>query len=411
MTVDVGDRCGVVVVSLLAVLSALIGVAAAGAAWRSSMYVSGRATRVVEARVAVNASGDAAVAWLAGSGDQLRARARSLTDGRPGAIFDLSAAGQVARFPEVAVAVNGTMVFTWMIRRGLGATGLQARARAPGGDLGPVVDIATAVTTSRPSSVAVDANGNAVVAWTTGRGDATEVFARSWSAVGELGAITSVSGAGLQAHDPQVAIAANGNGLIVWTALGSDGKSRARSRSWSSSPAVAPGPVFVASRGPDGGSDAQVAMNSSGDAVLAWVAPDGDRSQQYLHARLRSATGRLGPDRTLRVGDTHATIATAGNGSAFFAAYNQLDPDYPIRAQTLTARGRVTPARILQTGDHTVRASASQQTPKAMPFWSGAGTSGMTRAWSRDRSRRPACWARRPNFHRPALTRVPHAWP
>lgn len=363
-------RRRIVAALLLALIGGLIGVVPAWATWRSPVYVSGQADGAVAADVAVDPGGDAVVTWLDAASGQLHARVHQLTGGRQGAILDVSAPGQVARSPKVVVAANGRTVFTWKTRRERGATRLQARARSASGHLGPIVDIATAVAALPPTSVAIDAHGNAIVAWTTVRGNATEALARSWSTHGELGPITSVSGTDVAAHDPQVAIAAGGNALIVWTAPGADGKSRAWARPWSSSPAVAPGPAFVVSQGRDGGYDAQVAMNSNGDAILAWTAPDGDRAEQYLHARSRSAAGKLGPDRTMRVGDAHATIAIAANRSAFFAAYDQLDPDYPIRTQTLTAAGRITPVRTLQTGDHTVRVSiAADAKGNALLAW------------------------------------------
>ena len=165
-----------------------------------------------------------------------------------------------------------------------------------------------------------------------------------------------------------VVLAADGNGLITWETAGD--KPRVWARAWSSSPTAAPGPIFLVSPGLDGGYDAQVAMNARGDAVISW-STDHQRSSIDRQARVRSRTGSWGAVHHLRVGNVNNATAIAGDASAFFAGFDDLDPESPILVRALSRSDRLSPLRVLQrSNDHRVKVDiAADDRGNALLVW------------------------------------------
>jgi hypothetical protein len=302
----------------------------------------------------------------------VQGRIRSST-GELGSIVEVSPRGETARDPQVRVGANGTSVFTWIAVHDRGAV-VQARACSLTGALGPIVEIADLgpgiaiprdLGNAAGSRLAVDATANAVFDWTTTVEGVDATFARTWSAAGDLGPAAAVAeGATVRG----VVLAADGNGLITWVTAGDT--PRVWARAWSSSPTVAPGPMFLVSPGPDGGSDPQVAMNAPGDAVIAW-STDHERGSIDRQARVRSRTGSLGAVHHLRVGNVNNATAIAGDASAFFAGSDDLDPESPILVRALSRSDRLSPLRVLQrSNDHTVKVDiAADDRGKALLVW------------------------------------------
>ncbi len=134
----------------------------------------------------------------------------------------LSAAGQHAWTPDVAYSPNGSAVIAW--GRYDGAQYIaQAVIRNANGTLGPVQTIAT------PSSqvlggpnVGIDAQGNALLAWTRWDGNDFRVQARTLSAAGVLGLPATLSNPGQDASTPELAVNRGGDGVVTWTRYDGD---------------------------------------------------------------------------------------------------------------------------------------------------------------------------------------------
>jgi hypothetical protein len=67
--------------------------------------------------------------------------------------------------------------------------------------------------------IGIAANGNGVAVWESFRGSTSKVLGRTRTAAGSLGSVQSISTSGL-AFSPQVAVNANGNALAVYTRTG-----------------------------------------------------------------------------------------------------------------------------------------------------------------------------------------------
>ena len=104
---------------------------------------------------------------------------------------DLSAAGQDAA-PQVAVDADGDAVFTWLRSDGTDYR-IQARARSAAGTLSAVQTLSAAGQDASSPQVAVDADGDAVFTWLRFDGTNDRIQARARSAAGTLSAVQTLS--------------------------------------------------------------------------------------------------------------------------------------------------------------------------------------------------------------------------
>jgi hypothetical protein len=129
----------------------------------------------------------------------------------------LSAAGQHAWTPDVAYSPNGSAVIAWGRYNGAQYVA-QAVIRNSNGTLGPVQTIATASSQVLDGPrVGIDAQGNALLAWSRWDGNDFRVQARTLSAAGVLGLPATLSDPGQDASAPELAVNRNGDGVITWT--------------------------------------------------------------------------------------------------------------------------------------------------------------------------------------------------
>jgi hypothetical protein len=151
-----------------------------------------------------------------GTTNRAQTRVRSAT-GTLSAVQTLSAAGQHAFGPQVAVEADADAVFTWTRADPDGSNGwIQARARSAAGILSAVQDVSDPGRVAHGSQVAVDADGDAFFTWVRTDGIHDRVEARSRSAAGILRPFTTLSDRGGGAGDPQVAVDPAGNALVTW---------------------------------------------------------------------------------------------------------------------------------------------------------------------------------------------------
>jgi hypothetical protein len=255
------------------------------------------------AELAVTPQGDAVFVWEKEEGTsgcgvsgctRIQTRARS-TDGTLSPIQTLSASNKNAFFPHVAVDADGDAIFVWESEdatndcNSSGCTRIRARVRTAEGALSGVQTLSANGRDSLFGRVAVDAGGNAVIAWQEGIGSCfcTPVRARARSADGTLGPIQVLSEPGRYAGSAQVVMDAGGNAVLFWqrndgtTDCGGTYCFRIQARSRSAAGVLSPietlsdaghhasAPAVAAD--PDGGLDPYRA-----DAVAAWQSIDGD---------------------------------------------------------------------------------------------------------------------------------------
>jgi hypothetical protein len=306
-------------------------------------------------QVALDAEGDALMVWTCRDiqGNlRVQARARPAAGGL-GPVQTLSAVGYSAIDPQIAVDADGDALIVWTrLASPQPASQIQLRTRSKTGALGPIQSIGTAAWSAHPR-IALDADGDALIVWAHKVGEEPVHYAirgRTRSAGGALGPILNLS-ADLHTGNPQVAVAANGDALVVWGQwVVSTAEQSIRARAVSADGVL--GPILLLSQ-PGGRPRAhQVAIDSDGDALVVWERDRG--SHPGIEARARSAAGALGPIVTLSSAGAHAYSPQLGfdaDGDGLIVWSRQdAGGSSRIQARARSAAGVLGPVQTLTAG-------------------------------------------------------------
>jgi hypothetical protein len=169
--------------------------------------------------VAMDRTGTAVVVWNPPDYDTLVAR-RVTADGMSDPVTVAGPGGEESGYSMASVAVDadGDAVIGYRQSFSGAPTGLRARRLDAAGTLGPVLEVSPPEhDVTYYSSVAVDLEGDAVLAWGEHTyGVMADAYARTISRDGALGAVTAFG----QGDRPRVALDDDGDGIVTWTAPG-----------------------------------------------------------------------------------------------------------------------------------------------------------------------------------------------
>lgn len=232
----------------------------------------------------------------------------------------LSATGQDAWGPDVAVAPDGGATAVWFRRDGSHAR-VQAATRPPGGDWRSPVTLSTPGGDAVDPQVSVGRKGAAVAVWRRWDGVRYRVQATARAAGGSWSTPVALSGTGGDAWDPRVAMSESGAAVAVWRqSEGSNSKIYAASLTggrWSAPVALSSGDSW----------DARVVMAADGSAVAAWSRFDG--AHYRVQVASRTAGGRWSAPAALSPPGADAgdpQVAAGASGAA--AVWRQWDVGY-----------------------------------------------------------------------------------
>jgi hypothetical protein len=316
-------------------LAALIVPASASAAWTTPVDLSASGQDAYDPAVAVALDGDSVLAWQRSDGFDQRIEARTMTEtGALGPVMTLSAAGEDAIDPRVGVDDDGNGVIAWERYDGSDWR-VQVRPLSEASVLGATQTLSAAGNQNADPDIAVDEAGDAVIVWRNGTDQ--RIVGRTRDANGVLGARTWFSDAGGDAYGPRVDIDGDGDAVAAW--LRHDGTNyRAQVRP------VSNAGVFGADQTiSDAGADAvgvEVAVDIDGDATLAWARWDG--ANDRVQARTRSSAGALGAIATLSAAgqDAHNTeVGVEDNGDGVVVWERFDGADFRIQARSVAASG------------------------------------------------------------------------
>ncbi len=245
----------------------------AGGSWGPTVDLSAVGENAEDPQIAVGPAGDAVAVWRRFNGTRFIVQAASRPAGGSwGPAFDLSAVGQNAETPQVAISAAGVAVVVWSRYDGAKFV-VQAARRGPGGAWEPVLDVSAAGQNAEEPQVAIDAAGNAVAVWSRFDGAKFIVQASfqgagggAWSSAADL------SASGENSSDPQVAIDAAGNAIAVWARENSP-TLRVQAARHPAGGAWEPGVNL--SRLGDSAEEPEVAMAPGGDAMAVWSRTEG----------------------------------------------------------------------------------------------------------------------------------------
>jgi hypothetical protein len=205
--------------------------------------------------------------------------------------------------PQVATDNSGNSVSVWVRSDASGNT-IQARRRAAGGSLAAAKTLSP--TGAYGPQVAVGTTGVGLVVWGDGLGN---VVGRSWSSSGSVGSIQQISPTGQVTQNPQVAVDSSGNAIVIWEQFdGSNWRTMSRRRS---SGGTFGSTKTLSASGQDA-SVSRVATEPNGDAIVIWLRYDG--SVNRVQARTVSSTDVVGATQNI-------------SGTTSYASQPQVDVD------------------------------------------------------------------------------------
>jgi hypothetical protein len=249
----------------------------AGGVWTVPVKLSAEGQNAELPAVAIDPSGAAVVAWARRVGVTeaiVQAKSRA-----PGGIWtlasNLSKPGGSAGEPSVAIDPAGDAVVSWQRRNGSYEVAQAVRRTGEAGAWSAPVDLSGAEESTYGTVAALDDAGDATVAWEALYGN-THVVAVAEAAAGTGAWSAPATISGTAAFEPALAVDPQGDAVAAWTerASGTETLQAARRAAgesgWSAPVDLTPADTENKS--------ASVAVDPGGDAVIAWRHWDGANS-------------------------------------------------------------------------------------------------------------------------------------
>jgi hypothetical protein len=207
--------------------------------------------------------------------------------------IEWSDAGQDAFDQQVAVDQSGNTLVVWARSDGVKKR-IQARFRAEDGTFDPVQTISDAGQDASEPQIALDSSGNAVAVWTRfdGSFDRIQAAYRPAGAGSSFGAAQTLSPAGQDSTSPQVSIDGNGKAYAIWTRFESPASATIQSSVRPAGGATSFGAAQTLSLAGQVAYQPQISGGADGDsqASACWTRSDGTKLRVQC-SRRRDVTG------------------------------------------------------------------------------------------------------------------------
>ena len=254
-------------------------------------------------RIAMDADGDFVVAWKGysqGASDDIYAQRYNADGSTAGSEFRVNTfTSNIQNKPTIAMDADGDFVVAWVSyyqdsgERNVYAQRYNADGTVAGGEF-PVNT--TTTSWQKAPSIAMDADGDFVVAWVSiGQdGDSLGVYAQRYSADGstaggELAVNTYTTNS---QYSPSIAMDADGDFVISWNSLNQDGSGLGIYAQRYNADGNAAGGEFAVNTTISGFQEApSTAMDADGDFVIAWHSNGQDGDGYGIYARRYNANG------------------------------------------------------------------------------------------------------------------------
>jgi hypothetical protein len=270
--------------------------------------------------------------------------------------FNVAAHNYVSE-PRVAMDSAGDTVFMWRETEGSGwwqqgHGTLYTRSRHADGSLTPIQEIARRVPARQVpdvgDDVAVDSLGNAYFVWRTYVNGAARVRARVLSADGTLGPTRTLRTIDRRAlpDDPMVA-AGSGGAVFAWSSFINNQGDLMEARAMSASGRLGP----VRTVGPGAASESDMGVDSQGRATFVWrdwARQEDDGLAEFT--RVMAPDGKLGPVRRVSeiAGVGWPQVAVTPAGRAVFE-WDRYKPDtFTLVTRVRASDGTLQPAQVVR---------------------------------------------------------------
>jgi hypothetical protein len=293
-----------IVAALVAVSAACPAAALASPQWLPPFDLSATGGSALEQQAAFDGHDEAIAIWRRreGATGDFIVQVAIRPPGGPVVVQDLSAKGHGAYEPDIAVNADGDAVAAWSRSDGTNQR-IEAAIRPAGGSFGAVQTLSAAGQNARHPKVAIDAQGEATAVWERNNdapltGSAAQVAIRrpgqSFGAAKNL----SVPASGVYAGWEDVGVNAHGDAVAVWAR----------------GPFPTPAVIQASFRGPGedfgpvqsitdpavvSGRNSQVAVDDSGAALLEWAQAPNGTNQDVLQVATRAPGGLFGSGKPL----------------------------------------------------------------------------------------------------------------
>jgi hypothetical protein len=237
-----------------------------------------------EPQVAVAPDNTSTVVWDRNNGSEQIVQSRKLAvNGTPAAsTYDLSTSGENAIEPEVAITPDGKATVTWTRFDGSSWV-VQARRLASSGEPeGSSLDISEPGGSALQPQLVALSDGSASIVWKQLDGSTFAVKERRLGAGGTAAATNVLSAAGIDAHEPQVALGADGSETVVWALTDGSGEV-VQARRIGADGVPAAETADLSDVGADAGAPF-VAAGGSSSVAVAWRRFDGTRDHVQMAA-------------------------------------------------------------------------------------------------------------------------------
>jgi hypothetical protein len=212
----------------------------------------------------------------------------TLADGHWSQSVGIASGGSDSRDAQVAVGPKGVATCVWVEYDGANYVIRERRLGLAGIPSGPARTLSEAGQDAFDPQVAVDPRGIATVVWKRFDGSTNIIQERRVLANGELEATAhDLSASGQFAGQPQVATATDGRAIVVWERYsGFRSVIQERQIYYYNTPA---GTTYTLSDGQQNAVEPQVVVDAGGNATVVWDRYSG--SEQIVQARRIDATG------------------------------------------------------------------------------------------------------------------------
>ncbi len=193
----------------------------AGVGWGTATSISGTSLLNSMVRIAMNAGGDAIIAWGT-CNDNSSSCTISVQPYVTGGNSWSSAGGNVPNLYslDIAMDANGNAIVIWAQCIDADCNQHSLWAHRYLADTGPLIEpdqpIGTEAKYQFPD-IAMDADGNAIVVWTQGDSTPSNILASRYLAGTGWETAAPIGTNDANNSDPQIAMDASGNAVIVWT--------------------------------------------------------------------------------------------------------------------------------------------------------------------------------------------------
>jgi hypothetical protein len=343
----------------------------AGGTWSSARRISTPAAATESPKLAMDKLGNAVAIWQRSSGhDSVVQAAIRAAGGAWSEPQDLSRPGEVAFNADVALKA-GQITAVWTVLRDRRTT-VESSSRTVAGSWATAQILSGPIGNASTPVAAVDEEGAAVAAWRWADGAYLVVQSAARSRDGAWSSPEVLSGPGRSASQPLIAMDARGNALIAWLRYNG---------SWTAAQVAsrpAGGSWEAAHNLSERGGNARrldLAMNSRGDAVVTWT-----QTLLTYSADLWSAFRKAGSDRWARTQvtedwsglETRIALDEKGNATAVWGG------SFTISASFKPAGEAWQPNFLLSDYEHaTAQPAVTTQKPEnAMAVWVRTGEAG-----------------------------------